>query len=498
MKPHRVLLAVLVCCTFVSASALAQANRVVEENRKAGTTDWLLHDYKNVVKWTADKEWKRDKSIEAYCSAATIRAGQKLTIYVSTDPAAPFKIDFYRMGYYGGTGGRRVLATDTIQGKPQPTPTDGEKALIECKWSPGYELTIPGDWLSGVYLGKLSVAEPKAESYVIFVVRDDRRCDLLFQVSDLTWQSYNRWPGNRSLYDFGEKTWHGDPGNDVGFDRPYGIYANGLPSDWQPISKGSGEFLLWEFPLAFWLEKEGYDVSYISNIDTHADREGLLRAKGFLSVGHDEYWTQQLYDNVAYARDQGVSLAFLSGNSVSGIVYLNPSTDGRPNRVFGRIKRFGEAAQELMGSRSYGVGRADWVCRMPEHWIFAGTGMKRGDGIKELVGWEYHGSPNGNQPGLTVVAGSPLLPRQRAGQPAPETPPPSPPPDELPPRSHTSTVYETPKGNIVFDAGTCFWSLLLSEPPGSFNPPHKDFSQDDPRVQQITKNVLARMIRGRP
>ena len=44
-------------------------------------------------------------------------------------------------------------------------------------------------------------------------------------------------------------------------------------------------------------------------------------------------WTRQMYDNVSRARDEGVSLAFLSGNSVSGVVYLNPSTDGRPNRA---------------------------------------------------------------------------------------------------------------------------------------------------------------------
>jgi len=46
-----------------------------------------------------------------------------------------------------------------------------------------------------------------------------------------------------------------------------------------PLSQGSGEFLLWEFPLAFWMEKEGYDVSYISNVDTASDLKGLLRAK---------------------------------------------------------------------------------------------------------------------------------------------------------------------------------------------------------------------------
>ena len=58
--------------------------------------------------------------------------------------------------------------------------------------------------------------------------------------------------------------------------------------DFAPLSNGSGEFLLWEFPLAFWLEKEGYDVTYISDTDTHADPEGLLRRKAYLSVGHDE------------------------------------------------------------------------------------------------------------------------------------------------------------------------------------------------------------------
>src|SRR5262245_65874046 len=92
-----------------------------------------------------------------------------------------------------------------------------------------------------------------------------------------------------------------------------------------------------EHSLCFWLEKEGYDVTYISNVDTHADGLGLLRSKVFLSVGHDEYWTKEMFANVTQARDAGVNLAFLSGNSVSGQVELRPSTDGRPNRVMRRI-----------------------------------------------------------------------------------------------------------------------------------------------------------------
>jgi hypothetical protein len=485
MRTHCILVAAIFVETLVHAHLLAQEklrNPVVEENKQPGTTDWLLFNYDQVVPGR-DEIWKREKGVEGYCSHATIRAGETLKIFVSTEPAKPFKIDVYRLGYYGGQGGRLMLGTEMLEGQTQPTPEDGEKCLIECQWKPSYELKIPDHWLSGVYLGKLQVAEPRAEAYVVFIVRDDRQADFLFQCSDLTWQSYNRWPAFRSLYDFEDNRWHTGPGNDVGFDRPYGIALNWLPVNYFPITNGSGEFLLWEFPLAFWMEKQGYDVSYISNIDTHVDRDGLLRAKGWLSVGHDEYWTQPMYDNVSYARDHGVSLAFLSGNSVSGVIYLNPSTGGVPNRVFGRMQRFGRAAAELMGSSSHGTGMGDWTVETPDHWIFEGTGMKKGDSIAQLIGWEYHGQPNGNQPGLTVLATS--FTRNRDHE-APRTR-----------RAHTSTIYELPQGNIVFDAGTCWWNMVLSAPPGFMNPPRRDFSQGDDRVRQITTNLFARIVDGK-
>ena len=476
---HAVLSAVI-----ISPLAFSAENLIVSENRKEGTTNWLLFNHAQVIAPGTDELWKREKGIEGYCSHTSIKAGETLKVFLSTEPAASFKIDFYRMGYYGGKGGRLMQRIDGLKGKTQPTPEDGKKALIECKWDVSYELKIPPDWPSGVYLGKLQVAAPRAEAYIIFIVRDERKADLIFQCSDMTWQSYNRWPAWRSLYDYESNRWHTRVGNDVGFDRPYAIALNWLPVNYFPISNGSGEFLLWEFPLAFWLEKEGYDVTYTSNIDTHADRAGLLRAKGWLSVGHDEYWTQQMYDNVVHARAQGVSLAFLSGNSVSGLVYLNPSTDGRPNRVFGRIRTFGQRARDLMGSSSHGTGMADWTVEKPEHWIFDGTGMKKGDSIPKLVGWEYHGTPNGSQPGLTILATAPTRSRDNR---------------DLNTRSvHTSTIYELPKGNIVFDAGTCWWNMVLSTPPGEMKPPRRDFTKDDLRVQRITANLFKRMIQGRP
>jgi hypothetical protein len=290
--------------------------------------------------------------------------------------------------------------------------------LIECKWEPSYELKIPQDWPSGVYLGKLQVRYAEGGGLRHLHRSGRTQGGPSFQCSDITWQSYNRWPAWRSLYDYMDNKWHTDAGNDVGFDRPYGIALNWLPVNYFPISNGSGEFLLWEFPLAFWLEKEGTMSPTFPTL-TRTRIARLAQGQGLVVVGHDEYWTQQMYDNVTYARDHGVSLAFLSGNSVSGLVYLNPSTDGRLNRVFGRIKRFGEAERELMGPSSHGTGMADWTVEKPDHWIFGGTGMKKGDRIPQLVGWEYHGAPNGNQLGLTILATAPTRPtRQSRLQPA--------------------------------------------------------------------------------
>ena len=93
----------------------------------------------------------------------------------------------------------------------------------------------------------------------------------------------------------------------VSYRRPYGKYRQILDA---PLSTGSGEFFLWELPFVFWMESLGYDVSYISNIDTHRDAAGLLLGKGLLSVGHDEYWSIEMFNNVRDAIAKGVSVGF--------------------------------------------------------------------------------------------------------------------------------------------------------------------------------------------
>jgi len=464
------------------------SNPIQLENREAGTRDWLLTTVAPVAARAEDDRYQRQRAIEGYVSRTSARAGEVLTAFVSTDPPERYRVDIYRMGYYGGGGGRLLAALGPFQGQPQAEPVEGEQQLIEAGWQPSFEIPIEASWRSGVYLAKLTALGSGIESYLIWVVRDDRRADLMFQVSDLTWQAYNRWPGWRSLYDWKAERWHGEPqGAKVSFDRPYGFYYNKLPARLVPASNGSGEFLLWELPLAFWLEQHGYDVTYTSGLDTHQDGEGLLRVKGFLSVGHDEYYSRRMFENLARARDAGVSLAFLSGNAVDGEISIEPASDGRPDRIFQRFASRGGPnefpdEQELMGATSYGVGLGDWVVRRPEHWLFEGTGLAAGDAIPNLVGWEYQGPPLRDDPSLVVLASGPVFDR-RGEQQSPE---------------FAATLYDGPRGNVVFNAATCWWSMLLSTPPGFVSPPGEDFARSDPRVQRITENLFARVLRSGP
>ena len=143
------------------------------ENAKPGTRDWMLTNT-----YIDPDTWWRSPRIEGYCSEMSVSAGDTLKIMVSTNPVSEFSLEIFRTGYYGGTGGRSMKKFDSIQGKIQPDPPIGENRLRECKWEPSVEFKIPDDWLSGVYLGKLTARNEGLQSYVIFIVRDDRPCDL--------------------------------------------------------------------------------------------------------------------------------------------------------------------------------------------------------------------------------------------------------------------------------------------------------------------------------
>jgi hypothetical protein len=467
-------------------AAQRRSNVISRENELPGASNWQL-TYTKVDPATRYRcPW-----IEGYVSHASIKAGEKLDLMVSTNPAGRFEVDIYRMGFYGGDGARHMLHLGPFDGSVQPDPPVGPERLRECQWTPCTSIEIPKDWPSGVYLGKLSLVDDRWQSYVVFIVKDERKADIVFQCSDNTWQAYNRWPDNYALYDDGQSQWALKPGIRVSYDRPYGKYCQILDA---PLSQGSGEFLLWEYPLAYWLEREGYDVTYISNTDTHASADTLLRAKTVISVGHDEYWSLEQFEHMKAAVDAGVNVLFLSGNTSCFVAPMGESTNGCPHRTLTRAGRYGglmEAEKEkmgpfpmdgpneatLIGARTISPynGSGDWIVSDPDCWIFEGTGMKKGDSIPGLVGWEFHGDP-APIPGLRIVAEGEAL---NAG-------------NEV---AHwTATLYPGPKGNHVFNASTIWWAQALATPPGHMLP-YSHFGRPhgpDERVERITRNLLER------
>ncbi len=429
--------------------------------------------------------------IEGFVSRTSVLPGENINFMVSTNPSASFIIDIYRLGYYGGKGGRHMAKIGSFRGRPQAIPMMTIERLRECNWDIATTFTVPKDWPSGVYLGKLSREEVHGkQSYVVFVVKEHRKSDILCQVSDITWQAYNKWPGRDSLYDDGTpEVWYTGPNVRVSFDRPYAKYCQIVDA---ALSSGSGEFLLWEHPMAYWLEQQGYDVTYCSNIDLHFDPGILRSSKVFLSVGHDEYWSRKMYEEAIKARDSGLSFAFFSGNAVSGEIQFYDSYLGTPGRVYSKTSNVHFADEEkLMGVTSYGPGYGDWVVKNSGNWIYEGTGLKDGDSIPAMIGWEYHGAPFPDIKGLVEVAGSVLVQMGDAGASKPGTQA----------KIHSGVVYPCSKGNWVFNAGTIWWPEGLAQPPGhipaGYNPEMRTFGIR-PEIQKITSDILNRMIRESP
>ncbi|NUM54063.1 MAG: twin-arginine translocation signal domain-containing protein [Candidatus Hydrogenedentes bacterium] len=483
--------AVVASTTSTLSTEAARHGALHKENVRADATDWQLTYTKVDPKTRYRCPW-----IEGYCSRASVKAGDALDIFVSANPPGRFTIDIFRMGYYDGAGARLMQQLGPFDGVTQPDPPIGNERIRECQWKPATTITIPEDWVSGVYLGRLSLVDAPWQSYVVFIVRDERKADIVFQCSDNTWQAYNRWPDQFALYDDGKSEWALKPGIRVSYDRPYGKYCQILDA---PQSQGSGEFLLWEFPFVYWLEREGYDVTYVSNTDVHAEIKTITRAKAMISVGHDEYWSLEQFNHVKQAIAEGLNVGFFSGNTCCFVSPMSPSSAGVPNRNFTREGCFGGTSKaeadrgmgpfpmegpderEIIGARTIIPfnGAGDWIVSDASHWMFDGTGMKNGDGIPGLVGWEFHGEP-ADIPGLKIVAEGDAL---NSG-------------DEV---AHwTATIYPGPKGNHVFNASTIWWAQGLSSPPGHMLPyshngrPHGP----DTRVQRITHNLLKRFLKS--
>jgi hypothetical protein len=454
----------------VSASANGPVARwIVEENQRPGSGDWQAGDYTS-----------RAGAIEAYANVVSAQQGDTVTLFVSTDEPS-YRVEAYRMGWYQGLGGRLVWQSDGQAGRVQPpaSVTPGIN-MAEARWEPSVQVAIDASFPPGVYLFRL-VTPTGHTTRVPLTIRDDSStAAYLVQNSVTSWQAYNPW-GQYSLY-FG-------PGNSfprrariVSFDRPYALGG------------GSSEYLGLEHPLVMLMEQLGLDVTYVTDVDTHADPARLLSHRAFFSLGHDEYWSKEMRDGVESARDHGVNLAILGANAAFRQIRYEPSALGANRhevcyksaaedpmrRVNPALTTVNWRDPPVSRPESQFIGqqyesnpvRADMVIADPTAWVFAGSNATLGQHLDTVVGSEYDRflPTQAGPPNVQVLAHSPVVCHGRKSV-------------------ANMTYYSAPSGAGVFSTGTIFWITKLT--PAAMSP-----ALYDPVVSQVTKNVLAAFGNG--
>ncbi|HUZ28364.1 MAG TPA: N,N-dimethylformamidase beta subunit family domain-containing protein [Solirubrobacteraceae bacterium] len=474
---------------------------VAQENRNPGTTAWRLPGPADDVGGLVQG------NVAGYVSAPAVLPGQIERIFVNAPGSHYVRIRVFRMGWYGGTGGREMLVSHRLPLRDQPPCTHrSSTGLTECAWHPTLSFQIPTGLPSGVYIAKLSA--PTGQADTLFVVRSISPQPLLAQLPTSTYQAYNAWGGD-SLYPGGA-----DPvgltgttqGVEVSYDRPY------------DSNTGAGQFFARDVAMVRFLERYGYPVSYTTSEAVDADPGQLQGHRALLDFGHSEYWSQRQADGFTAARDAGTNLAFLSSDALGWRVRYEPATSAasQPGAAAHLIVSYKEhASADPNPGQSTGLfpnggapltGSAYVGCITPRlntsgpptyryylwapnpqlqpSWLFAGTGVSSDTRIAGIQGYELDLRTPASPPGTSLVGyGHATCMRAPPGEPVPG------PGQNL----GEATVYRASSGALVFSTGTLGWELGL-EPVPSASPDAP--RAPDSRVVAMTRNLLSRMLSG--
>jgi hypothetical protein len=466
--------------TFSRQQRAVRANPIVKENRLVGARGWLPPQVPG-------------RAIEGYSSETSIAPGQTLHLHVSTSPVARYRIEVYRLGWYRGRGARLVTCLPSCAGAepgavrpiPPPDPSTGE---IRAAWPVTDRVKTIRGWASGYYIAELALVSGSAAGsadIVPFIVRSapSRSSRILVVAPVNTWQAYNLW-GGKSLY---VSLLGSNPGSAhaASFDRPYDLSTD---------ANRSRTLLYWEYPLVRFLERNGYDVSYATDVDVDRDPAALQRHRLVIIAGHSEYWTKGMRDAVEKARDAGTNLAFIGGNDVYWQARyadnrrtllefrnssLDPSADEATKTVLFRDLQPPRPECTLVGLEWQGGWRSDGVAlsytvndaALGHRW-FNGTGFTAGSTLDNLVGYEW----DAVQPGCTVPRLTVFFHYQGA-----------------PTSSNADVVaYTAPSGARVFAVGSIQFSWGLDGFARTLKAgvPVIDRALPDPRLQRFVHNVL--------
>ncbi len=448
--------------------------------------------------------------ISGYAARASVWPGQRLLLHVSTD-AARFRIAFHRWA------GKLVhMHTSTWVGG-ESAPARG--ADQDWEW-PAYRYVVPADWPSGAYIAHLEehgAAAPHVamrEAAVLFVVRGYGASRLLYKLPMATYNAYN-FAGGGCYYAYPPCSTD-MPGAKLSLRRP-GIGIGGPvhgAADHYDESSPRQTFAHWDARFIGWLMRQGYALEFCTDLDIHADPDLLRSYQLLLSVGHDEYWSEPMRDGVERFIARGGNAAFFSANVCWWRVHLVDDAtamvchQGGPQGARDQWWTPGGAARAEDGftgvSYRHGGGwwdgpreTAGYAIQDAHHWVFAGTGLRRGDvlaasTVPPLVGYECDGAPLAafdNQTRLATVSphawlcGTPedfvllaACPLDARWQERPVREP-----SAAPSGIHAATMGIYKRGGTVFTAGTTDWAQVLG-------------SGQDTRVDRITGNVIDTLV----
>ena len=457
----------------------AEPNPIQIENALAGTdpSQWLPPAYPPT-------------RIQGYASEVSVLPGEDVRLHVGTADGDRYRIEVYRLGWYGGRGARLVSCIPGCGsdkpgqrfGSGQADPATG---VVRAGWPVTDTFGVPASATTGYYHAVLRLTDAGDDTgalgYVPFIVRapSARRSSIVVQVPTNTWQAYNPW-GGKSIYPFNSD---GGPAVRVSFDRPLAFTAQG-PFDW-------------EYNLVRFLEREGYDVSYQADVDTDRQPESLLAHRLVVVAGHDEYWTKRMRDAFQVARSRGTNLAFMNSNvgywqiryedaRRTIVAYKEAAPDPEPNPSL-RTVRFRDLVPprpewELEGVMFYRIresqsGPVDYTvsdAARTDPW-FAGTGFAPGDKVLDVVGNEWDSRPEAPVPAGCAKPGLVSLFHYEGA-----------------PQNADAVRFTAPSGARVLSGGAqqLSWSLdpFNTGRFGRTLPP-------DGRLQQFVRNALADLLR---
>jgi hypothetical protein len=378
----------MLCCA--AAPPAFARNPIQRENARPGTPGWEIPAGAGNV-------------IAGYASQVSAAPGERVDLHVSAPAGDRYRVLLYRLGWYHGVGGRLLLCvpgcTTTRAGVSQPpiTQPNPQSGLYSAPWSVTDRMTIPNDAVSGYYEAKLEVVSGADTGQVgmvpLIVLASHPDAAVLIQAPVNTWQAYNDW-GGKSLY--GSGSTHA---TEDSFDRPY---------DLDDLQQHATQI---ELPWVRFLERNGVDMDYQTDVDTDRDPGSLLQHRLVFAIGHDEYWTQGMRDTFDRVRGLSTNLAFASNSDLWRMRYAagsnrrvvvewrSPYADPIHNWRYdtGFFRDFGEPECQLMAveyqeyaQRRQNLAPTSYTVVGSAHdpWLAAG-GLTPGEVINGVMGYEW-------------------------------------------------------------------------------------------------------------